>query len=56
MPEQPEEIAAEFERLSRLAHGDSKGWKFNREEIHDRGTADLYSAADLQSAPDPTDQ
>ena len=28
--------AAEFTRLSRLSHGDSKGWKFNREEIHER--------------------
>ena len=28
--------AAEFERLSRLAHGDSRGWKFNRDEIHER--------------------
>jgi hypothetical protein len=28
--------AAEFERLSRLAQGDSRGWKFNREELHER--------------------
>ena len=28
--------AAEFERLSRLARGDSRGWKFNREELHER--------------------
>jgi hypothetical protein len=28
--------AAEFERLSRLAQGDSGGWKFNREELHER--------------------
>jgi hypothetical protein len=28
--------AAEFERLSRLAKGDSQGWKFNREELHER--------------------
>jgi len=27
----PNEDAAEFERLSRLAQGDSRGWKFNRE-------------------------
>ena len=26
----------EFERLSRAAKGDSKGWKFNRDEIHER--------------------
>ncbi|HLH19585.1 MAG TPA: DUF6364 family protein [Bryobacteraceae bacterium] len=32
----PEEAAAEFERLSRASTGDSKGWKFNREEIHER--------------------
>ncbi|MEO8371998.1 MAG: ribbon-helix-helix protein, CopG family [Candidatus Solibacter sp.] len=31
-----DEIADEFVRLSRLSHGDSKGWKFNREEIHER--------------------
>ena len=28
--------ADEFERLSRLADGDSRGWKFNREELHER--------------------
>lgn len=32
----PNEDAAEFERLSHLAGGDSRGWKFNREEVHDR--------------------
>ena len=26
----------EFARLSREANGDSRGWKFNREEIHER--------------------
>ena len=28
--------AAEFERLSRGAQGNARGWKFNREELHDR--------------------
>jgi hypothetical protein len=28
--------AEEFERLSRLSNGDSKGWKSNREEAHER--------------------
>jgi len=32
----PNEDAAEFERLSRLAQGDSRGWEFNREELHER--------------------
>ena len=32
----PEEDVREFERLSRLANGNSKGWKFNREELHER--------------------
>jgi len=32
----PEADAAEFERLSRAAKGNSRGWKFNREELHDR--------------------
>lgn len=32
----PNDDAAEFERLSRLAQGDSRGWKFNREELHER--------------------
>ena len=32
----PDGDAAEFERLSRLAQGDSRGWKFNREELHER--------------------
>ena len=33
----PAADAAEFERLSRSARGDSRGWKFNREELHGRG-------------------
>jgi hypothetical protein len=28
--------AAEFERLSAASQGDSGGWKFNREELHER--------------------
>lgn len=28
--------ADEFARLSRLTHGNSRGWKFDREEIHQR--------------------
>ncbi len=32
----PNEDAAEFERLSRLAQGDSRGWKFDREDLHKR--------------------
>ena len=28
--------AAEFERLSRLSQGNSRGWKFNRDEVHER--------------------
>ena len=28
--------ADEWERLSRQARGNSRGWKFNREEIHER--------------------
>lgn len=32
----PAADAAEFARLSRLSHGNSRGWKFNREEIHER--------------------
>lgn len=28
--------ADEFERLSRQARGNSRGWKFNREEIYER--------------------
>jgi len=27
---------AEFHELTRNAKGDSRGWKFNREEIHER--------------------
>jgi len=34
---EPGEIAAEFERLSRLSQGHRRGWKFNREELHERG-------------------
>lgn len=28
--------AEELRRLSLLANGDSRGWKFNRDEIHER--------------------
>ena len=28
--------AAEFERLSHLAGGNRRAWKFNREEVHER--------------------
>ena len=28
--------AAEFARLSKLSLGNSRGWKFNREEVHER--------------------
>ena len=28
--------AAEFTRLSKISAGNSRGWKFNREEIHER--------------------
>jgi hypothetical protein len=32
----PNEVASEFERLSRASQGDSRGWKFNRDELHER--------------------
>jgi antitoxin component of RelBE/YafQ-DinJ toxin-antitoxin module len=32
----PNADADEFERLSKLAQGNSNGWKFNREELHER--------------------
>jgi len=32
----PKADAAELVRLSMAAGGDSRGWKFNRQEIHDR--------------------
>ena len=35
--------AEEFETLSRQARGDSGGWKFNREEIHERQRLDTSS-------------
>ena len=31
-----EAIVAEFRELSKKSLGDSKGWKFNREELYDR--------------------
>jgi hypothetical protein len=30
------EAAEEFMRLSRLSHGDFQGWKFSRDELHER--------------------
>ena len=32
----PDELANEFRRLSSLSTGRSTGWKFNREELHER--------------------
>jgi hypothetical protein len=32
----PNADAEEFERLSRMSQGNSRGWKFNREELHER--------------------
>lgn len=32
----PTALAREFEQLSRVAKGNSRGWKFNREELHER--------------------
>jgi antitoxin component of RelBE/YafQ-DinJ toxin-antitoxin module len=32
----PEADALEFEKLSRLANGDSRGWRFDRDELHER--------------------
>jgi len=32
----PNTDSEEFIRLSRLARGNSRGWKFNREELHER--------------------
>jgi hypothetical protein len=29
-------LAEEFVRLSRASKGNSRGWKFNREELHER--------------------
>jgi hypothetical protein len=33
----PGDDAEEFIRLSKLSQGNSHGWKFNRDELHDRG-------------------
>ena len=32
----PDADAAEFEKLSRMANGNSRGWKFDRDELHQR--------------------
>ena len=32
----PNQDAAEFERLSTIAHGNSRGWNFDREDLHER--------------------
>jgi antitoxin component of RelBE/YafQ-DinJ toxin-antitoxin module len=29
-------LADEFRRLSRESHGHSRGWRFNRDELHER--------------------
>jgi len=42
----PNAHAEEFEKLSRLAQGDSRGWRFNREELHERPCAAQSRVAD----------
>jgi len=32
----PNADAEQFERLSRTSQGNSRGWKFNRDELHER--------------------
>ena len=32
----PQQDAAQFERLSRVSKGHSRGWKFDRNELHER--------------------
>jgi Family of unknown function (DUF6364) len=32
----PEELVGELEALWTESRGDSRGWRFNREELHDR--------------------
>jgi metal-responsive CopG/Arc/MetJ family transcriptional regulator len=32
----PEELLAELDALWSESRGDSRGWRFNREELHDR--------------------
>lgn len=32
----PNADAEEFERASRMSRGNRRGWKFNREELHER--------------------
>ena len=32
----PNADAEEFERVSRKSRGNARGWKFNREELHER--------------------
>lgn len=33
----PEELVSELDALWAQSPGDSRGWRFNREELHDRG-------------------
>lgn len=35
-PDQLTEEIAEFRRLSLESRGDSRGWRFNRDELHER--------------------
>lgn len=35
----PDRWAEEWDRLTREGQGDSRGWKFDRDEIHDREAA-----------------
>jgi hypothetical protein len=32
----PEQVVAELDSLWAKSHGDSRGWRFDREELHDR--------------------
>ena len=33
-------VADEFDRLSEISGGDSRGWEWNREELHERNPKD----------------
>ena len=35
-PRSRDDLRQEFIRLSQKSKGDSKGWKFNRDELHER--------------------
>ena len=48
----PNEAAEPFSQLSRISQGDSRGWKFDRGELHGNGEFQLHTVRGRMIRPD----